>query len=244
MQYTLLRTFTLCLFTILTNCSFESSSLSTSESGSSRILVVLNSGRDTCELTPSGDFSPLHSQFYKAYLQSKGYIQGVRSHYTIEEVLSCYTANGRIWFLNLEKKLLQANEHGFISYIEGEQDSFDHRYIVGHSYGGWLSMHIGAETRFDYEALFTIDPISKINCTFTYPVGCKTYPQDFNKEKRETIRANTFQWTNIYQNKTWYLHSASIPEAHRNIKVNMSHTNMVEDQRIWGLFNDAVLNGH
>lgn len=114
--------------------------------------------------------------------------------------------------------------------------------IVGHSYGAWIAMSMIGETQESIPVgqLFTIDPISKRNCSFSKPSGCKSAPTDIVAESRMRIADHSEGWHNYYQTRTSYLHSSPIDEADGNYKLNYPHVDIDQAPEAWeGVYNHA-----
>ena len=130
-------------------------------------------------------------------------------------------------------------------------------YFMGHSYGGWLTMRTALKNRqsFKYAGLFTIDPISRMQCSSltylatifnfdgkpsnvaTYP-GCDSAPMDFTADATDLLRRSTNSWTNIYQSDFKYLHSSPIANAGSNVEFQYPldinpHTTIARDPKVW-----------
>ena len=103
--------------------------------------------------------------------------------------------------------------------------------IIGHSYGGWISMKAAqTKTETPVKLLLTMDPISAVTCTqdvmaqilemkilddlFAAPPGCTSSPQDITEVERNLIRSNIGRWVNIWQIDTFnLLHGSPISQA-------------------------------
>lgn len=109
-------------------------------------------------------------------------------------------------------------------------------YIAGHSYGGYLAMYLMEKLRLTQkvQGLFTIDPIGPSCNAFKVVFGgadCKRAPTDRNNA---TIRSQTEQWVNFYQDQDAWLHSSAITEAENyRIAYRGPHTSIDSDERTW-----------
>ncbi|MEY4632147.1 MAG: hypothetical protein RIQ81_2267 [Pseudomonadota bacterium] len=108
-------------------------------------------------------------------------------------------------------------------------------FIVGHSYGGWMAMKLAVmlSGRLPLNGLITVDPISRIKCTYSDWDGCFSAPQDINPEERMRIKDGTDAWSNFYQTNTPYLHSGKIEQADENEKVDSDHFDIDTHERVW-----------
>jgi pimeloyl-ACP methyl ester carboxylesterase len=104
--------------------------------------------------------------------------------------------------------------------------------IVGHSYGGWLSMflttRLSPATKVD--TLVTVDPISQVYCTIadvlkrfsmyynqeTPKPGCQQAPADMNPDGYRRIAGRSRIWRQYFQARTSPLRSGPIPAASSN----------------------------
>ncbi len=122
-------------------------------------------------------------------------------------------------------------------------------HIVGHSYGGWLSLQIANSIRSEnpLSSLTTIDPISHLLCTppdvinslVGNPVkpACNQAPADLPDEDLAQIAERAKTWINFYQTDANLLHSGSLNGA-ENVKLNFPaapidpHTHIADDQLV------------
>lgn len=116
-----------------------------------------------------------------------------------------------------------------------EANSPGHVYIAGHSYGGWLALKAGLALSQDVaiEGLFTIDAISRPNCTLTSPAQCTRFPSDVTTAERGRLKERTDVWANFYQTQTGFLHSSPAAEADENLQVATSHTGIDTHDNVW-----------
>lgn len=109
-----------------------------------------------------------------------------------------------------------------------------HVILIGHSYGGWLAMKLASAAEImGLEGLFTIDPISRVHCSVSRPLGCTAAPQDFDSDARDRIAQVSGRWINFWQNRTLYLHSSIIPEANANQQIDAGHTAIDNHAAVW-----------
>jgi pimeloyl-ACP methyl ester carboxylesterase len=138
-------------------------------------------------------------------------------------------------------------------------------YFVGHSYGAWVAMHAALEMLArgqNVQTLFTIDPISPLNCNplrflealvETVP-GCQEAPADIVSNDRIRLRDELKGgWRNFYETQFHRLHSGPIPELddqRQSFRVrvdspnpiyNDQHATIAEDPKIWDFIAKAAL---
>jgi hypothetical protein len=107
--------------------------------------------------------------------------------------------------------------------------------LMGHSYGGWVVMSMGAQLTASqaFGQLYTVDPISKINCSIRHPLGCQSAPEDIGAADRVRIANKTTAWHNYYQTNTAHLHSSSISQADTNSLSERIHREVDTDPMVW-----------
>ena len=109
-------------------------------------------------------------------------------------------------------------------------------YMMGHSYGSWLTLKLSknlGDDGFSIPFLASIDPISRKDCFFNKPVGCTGWPKDIDTEMRSAIQLHTGHWSNFYQKKTFFLHSAATNEADENFKIGKGHLGIEQQPEVW-----------
>jgi len=137
-------------------------------------------------------------------------------------------------------------------------------YLIGHSYGGWLSMLnlINLEDQYDRTStsLFTLDPISPNGCDdnafynifgggfdtmFNFATGgmfgswftngCREAPQDMPS----TLAQNTEHY-NFYQRNGGYLQSGPMYGAYNMELPGESHTSIAWSHAVWAAIGTAI----
>lgn len=109
-------------------------------------------------------------------------------------------------------------------------------FMVGHSYGGWLSMYLStALSNRTLAGLFTIDPISPKGCgpveVLMGAAGCHQSPRDLDNK---AILERTANWLNFFQTEDRWLTSSEIDVAENyHITYDDSHTRIDADDRVW-----------
>jgi pimeloyl-ACP methyl ester carboxylesterase len=117
-----------------------------------------------------------------------------------------------------------------------ETTGAERMFVAGHSYGGWLAMKTVLALGSDIDGLVTIDPISRVKCTFATPFGCTTAPTDIETNARNTIADRTGNWENFYQLQTGYLHASPIDQADGNTELFVGHTRIESEVDVWSTF--------
>ncbi len=108
-------------------------------------------------------------------------------------------------------------------------------YLAGHSYGGWLALKAGLalDEEVNVEGLFTIDAISRPNCSFANPAQCTQFPSDVTPAQRLTLKERTDTWVNFYETQTSFLHSSPAAEADENLQIATTHTAIDSHVSVW-----------
>jgi len=210
-------------------------------SGAKPIIIGM-SGYSSCKTSDrhNGEVGPLGSGMFDHVLEMQKFILDKTGH--LPQVLaSCFTS---------EKQLITAasaddwaietpSDEDYIAKLQQKMEESTDAYIVGHSYGGWLSMKLieSWEGSPDLiKALYTIDPISKKLCFFDTPGDCTSAPKDITPSARQHINDYTGLWVNAWQQKTIFLHSSIIPQADENPKFNISHWEIDNHVAMWDSF--------
>jgi len=126
------------------------------------------------------------------------------------------------------------------AFAQTRQDA--HIFIAGHSYGGWLAMKVvlALDHRIKVDDLYTIDPISRVDCSPSKPFGCQSAPTDITADGRQALVDWTGRWTNFWEVRTFYLHSAAIHEADENVEEFTTHFDIDTSADVWTHISQAV----
>ena len=203
-------------------------------SASNRLLIVAMGGRNSCEKV-----APYSPKTMSMYTEVQKALDKLSPHYARTDILaSCFRGDGQLFYID---SLLADVKKGDMRDIASLMDSTQATVVViGHSYGGWLAMQTLLHARLKV-SLFTIDPISPVNCAFLKPqnwLGCIKAPTDI---PYDIVAQRTFDWHNFFQTSTRYLHSSEIPQARKNIYLSGSgHTTIDNHQAIWQAFVDNL----
>jgi hypothetical protein len=212
-----------------------------------RPLIVGMSGYSTCTESDSyhnGDQGPLGAQLFR---KIEPIFQQITDKLGVEPGLmaSCFTNDSKlITASSLDGwKLTKPTDKDYLASVHQQIDFFTHVFVVGHSYGGWLSMKL-AETyngaKEKIKTMHTIDPISKELCYFDNVSECLSAPRDFDAAARGRIRDNTDMWVNAWQDTTFFLHSSPIEEADENPKYEAEHWDIDNDDDLWETIGEKI----
>jgi predicted alpha/beta hydrolase family esterase len=222
-----------------TACGFQSSQLS--ESGPKEQLhFTIMGGNSSCRDDGVGNArSPIGNGVYNSFHTMLADINADH-RFSVKWTVSCHpNNNATVYYATSETgtQVQQASIEQFVQNITTNPapDTQDPVFFAGHSYGGWLTMKaaMAATEEQQFAGIYTIDPISRVHCTFTNPAGCTSAPRDFNADHRAFIRDHSDYWANFYQTQTFYLHSAAMGEADENLKLNTSHTEIDAHPEVW-----------
>jgi pimeloyl-ACP methyl ester carboxylesterase len=152
-------------------------------------------------------------------------------------LLTCYLFNGEDIFFQRDDR--DERESGDVSDLSQAISEFVNElgptktFLIGHSYGGWAAMKLALLA--GYSGVYTVDPISRVDCSFTNPWGCTRAPRDIADDDRRQIADNSDSWLNFYQRQTWYLRSSRIPEADSNHRIEAEHTEIDSHPDVWDM---------
>lgn len=234
---------------LLASCGVKSpghvSSVS-SPAPNTKPLIIGMSGFSSCKESAqhNGEVGPLGSRMFEHVLDLQKFIQEKTGHQP-EVFASCFnsdrelitSASSNNW------QLETPTDENYIASLHELMAEFSEVYVVGHSYGGWLSMKLieswqGSPTLI--KSLYTIDPISKKLCFFDTPSDCISAPKDISTTARQYIKDHTGLWVNPWQQKTIFLHSSAIAQADENPLFNISHWEIDNHGAIWDRFKSGL----
>ncbi len=229
------------------SCSSESSKLSDADSKEEVQFVVMG-GNSSCRNDEFGNTrSPLGTDVHNSF---KTILELVVADGRFEPkwIVSCHrNSNAAVHYATSESgtQVFETTPEQFITMINGNylQATARSTFVAGHSYGGWLTMKtaLAAIPEQTFDGVFTIDPISRVHCTFSNPGGCTQAPRDITNEQRSMIREVSVFWGNYYQTNTFYLHSAPMEEADLNLQLDTSHTGIDSHEGVWTSIKGTVL---
>ncbi len=233
---------------LISGCGRSQKSSSSSSFGGAeqaKPLLIALSGFSTCDDSTARPIvpGPAGSKVYMRALVAASQLEtvfGVKP----AVVTTCYTGDRELmesasasdWIVT------KPTEEEFFNDVRQQMAEATHVYIIGHSYGGWLALRLVDSAVYgdasSVKALFSVDPISKIRCSFSTLSGCFSAPEDIEVRSRQHIKNATDVWVNPWQNQTFYLHSSAIDEADRNPNIPLSHQSMPESDVVWSDFKD------
>ena len=203
-----------------------------------RPLVISMSGNSTCKPTQTGDEGPNGTSFFLKSMKVANELEATRGSGPFM-IASCYDADAGLISSRSNDgwRNERTDEASFIRMAHEQMHSANHVFIMGHSYGGWLAMKLlegwGGDPNL-VGTIDTIDPISKVTCSFSQPAGCIIAPQDIKIPQRVHIAGVSKIWVNTWQNNTFYLHSSLITEADINKRVlDLDHYTVATDDGLW-----------
>lgn len=217
----------------------DKASVLVSDRRTTKPLIISMSGFASCKTSErhEGEVGPLGSKIMPNIIDLSEFIEQ-RSGVEPTIMASCFTSERQlVTSSSAESWTLETpSDEDYISKIHSKLDEFTDVYVIGHSYGGWLSMKMieswkGSPTLIKY--LYTIDPISKRLCFFDNPKDCVSAPKDIGAEARQHIKDYTQLWVNPWQQKTIFLHSSAIPQADENPRFDISHWEIDNVSDIW-----------
>jgi len=228
-----------------------------------RPLFVVMGGYNSCgDANKYINPSPYTMDLYLPFWEMKEALfneRGIDARY----ILSCFTeANQNINYVDYTNPDVVVTEPlaaftDLVTAAAGKEAG--NTYLIGHSHGGWLAMHLAATLADSVQIkhIETIDPISYVECTRDTIVDwgsgpnpvCLRAPADIDGPAREQIADRSGRWLNSYQTQSVFLHSTAIPEADENVRLRMTvdmpfgmdaHSDMDNDSRIWTKISAAV----
>lgn len=205
-----------------------------------RPLIVGMSGYSTCTESRDyhdGELGPLGAQLFR---KIEPMVEQITDKLNVAPAVlaSCFTDNRDLIASSSMDgwKVEDMRDEDYLQKLNQQMDFFTHVFVVGHSYGGWLSMKLvesyqGVADKI--KTLHTIDPISKELCYFDNVSECLSAPRDIKKPAREHINASTAIWVNAWQDVTFFLHSSPIAEADQNPKYDVEHWDIDNNDELW-----------
>jgi hypothetical protein len=199
---------------------------------------VILGGNHSCRraLASMGHESPYETPMYQNF--ERNLLDNFKvNFYPIHYLVSCYDKKRKIFYATSQDPttILPAAEQTIRDVILSETLPGQRIILVGHSYGGWLAMQLAADIapQRPIVGLFTLDPISALQCTPKLLDGCKQAPTDIGPQTQQAIAQSVGVWENFYQTQTKLLHSSAIPAASVNTLVQASHITIHSNAAIW-----------
>ncbi len=236
----------------ITHCGPSRESHSTlKDQGESRdqLLAIVMSGNKSCHRHNNNPSSPVRASIFPDFNRFKDKMERTEN-LEIDYVLTCYDGLGRLYMTNSTnpENVLSADEDGVLPFIEEfRRVRPNHRLLlIGHSYGGWLSLKTTLHLHSELESLprltlVTIDPISKVNCSPFKPFGCSSSPTDISGDEYQAISGSSNPWLNFYQRQTPIVRGSAIEKASHNIEVSATHMDIDNQPLVWESIEKAIL---
>jgi hypothetical protein len=204
-----------------------------------RPLVISMSGFASCKASQAhdGKVGPLGGRMMAHVFDLQKFIEEKTGEKT-DIMASCFTSERQLITSSSLNSwgLENPTDEEYLGQLRRTMPDYSDIYIIGHSYGGWLSMKLMADWHGPSDlikSLYTIDPISKKLCFFDNPTDCVAAPKDITALERQHIKDSTNLWVNPWQQKTMFLHSSIIPQADENPRFDISHWEIDNLSSIW-----------
>lgn len=227
-------------------------SLSAIDAKADHYLISIHGGNGSCRLGVD------HQRAYPNALDLAKNLEAKGHRVTLNA--TCYQrVSYNVNFKNARNEDVVLDRVAYAEYFNEiiNRENPDKLILIGHSYGGWLSLFLAERLPKDrkIDILITIDPISQIYCTIPellsrYPMhytletpkpGCQQAPADFGPERLRRIASRSGLWRHYFQNRTKPLRSGPISEATSNILLyngevevpSDAHGLVIEHEKIW-----------
>ncbi len=222
----------------LAACGRGQSLSSTSASTTPRVLLVVLGGNQSCKPDTNDRNSPLGMDMYLPFKELADSLGSGGSN-DVSFFISCHNSDSTVHYVTSDAPDTMFNTD--LAQYAGKLDGLiterqpTRVYVAGHSYGGWLAMKTGLALPTDVkiDGLFTIDAISRPNCTILHPSGCTQAPADIGIADRATLAQRTNHWLNFFQTETGFLHSSPIDQADENHQEPAPHTGIDTYPDVW-----------
>ncbi len=228
-----------CIFALLAQASCGSIDERQSElddrDRQTRLITVMGGYNSCGDAARQASLSPFKMDMFKPFKKIFDQLRG--SGVPSEYVISCFKDEDNLVYSTSQSKgkEVSANIEEFSSFMKESRGESDKLTMVGHSYGGWLMMKLAVDRAesWDVDSIFSIDPISRSECTFSNPANCTSAPRDISEDQYAQLAASVGNFQNFYQTRTFYLHSGPIKHASKNTKLNETHTSIDTAEEIW-----------
>lgn len=188
-----------------------------------KALFVLLGGYNSCNVTTRSDVPPLGIKMQPSFQKL---IKGVKTSFPKMKIMTlagCLDTSappegeGMYVVSDFPTSLKYGDSHHVLHRIEDLLKANPGMvvYLIGHSYGGWMSMYLAQELggKVDLRAIFTLDPIGPACGAFGVVFGdaaCHSAPDD---RDNRAIKKRAGAWVNFFQNEDSWLSSSEITEA-------------------------------
>lgn len=219
--------------------------------------IVVFGGYNSCTLRGS----PLDMTVFKP-MKDKVKAAALALNTPVRYFLGCYrTDSDKVYITHdtLGDRMMDIPLSELGNWIRHWQDNgpaMDRYALIGTSYGGWTVVHMMEEGMIPTEQVlgtYTIDPISRIDCTprriilnvLHFNKGydsigdnpCRRSPLDWQGLTIDVPDT----WLNFYQQDYPILHSSPTAHASANIRIeytvpvlkNLAHRQIQDDERVW-----------
>jgi hypothetical protein len=202
--------------------------------------IFAYSGNNSCKEGSDSRDTPVASDVYIAL---KKYLNSVEYEFKdprVDYLVSCYDFGSDTisYVTSWDDQIIYNVDEQEVRDLTLEQldNKPDDKFVmIGHSYGGWLAMDSVKDFQDSQqvEQLITLDPISKRQCSWSTPSGCLQAPLDILSGMRTRINDLSTDWTNLYQTESMFVHSSAIPQADRNTRKILTHTQIDNSTETW-----------
>jgi len=207
-------------------------------------LLVAMGGFTSCKTQLDGATGPRGMGMFQPFSEVLGEISA-RTGKAPDYVISCFTSAQPVrWISSRAPDALRETplaDH--LAAIKALTTNDRPVFLIGHSHGGWLSLKtaIALVEERNIAGLFSLDPISRINCNPGRLAGCLEPPRDIPTADYEKVAAGTDLWRNFYQSQTFYLRSGPIDQADSNTRLRTSHQQLDVDPAVWQSVREATV---
>lgn len=208
------------------------------DASTENVLLAVMGGNLSCDRNADGDLTPRGMDMEGPFRELRDELEG-NAAYDVDYILSCYgqTDDDTVHYVNAAepRSPRSGTAEEYFAAVEAKAETRESTRLIvaGHSYGGWLAMKTVLGITHAVDHLVTIDPISRVTCSFDDPWGCTSAPTDIEPPQREEIASASRLWSNFYQTKTFYLHASPIDEAHENEELPVRHTRIETHGDVW-----------
>ncbi len=222
----------------LVGCGSGNPSASRLMDSSDSVLLVVFGGNSSCKPDEDGVRSPRGMDMYEPFRLLSEKLTNDNG-WNVTWLLTCHNSDAAVkWVSSDAPNQMQSMTIAQVAPKIQDLVAVNapgHVYLAGHSYGGWLALKAGLALPEDVnvEGLFSIDPISRPNCTFANPAQCTQFPSDVTPAERLILKERTDTWVNFYETQTSFLHSSPTAEADENLQVATTHTGIDSHTNVW-----------
>lgn len=212
---------------------------------SNHVFLAVFGGNSSCKVDDDGVRGPRGMDMFVPFTELSDRLT-TENHWNVSWLITCHNSDASVkWVSSDAPTTMQSMTIAEVApKIQAlvQENAPGHVFLAGHSYGGWLSLKTGLAVTQDVriEGLFSIDPISRPNCTFSNPAECTQFPSDVTPAQRLQLKDRTDVWTNFYQTQTSFLHSSPATEADENVRVATGHTGIDTHSDVWAPISNRI----